>query len=135
MRTSLRLVLKRRSLNWFLYGSESVTLFLPYVTGGLAWADTKSTLGCSGVKPIAAGNCVTPDMQFETSKSKVRVGYAIGAGLEYAVTDNWTVKAEYLYSNFGKKNLTLVDPNPRTESTRRFKTDLSEVRIGVNYKF
>ncbi|MBX8800682.1 porin family protein [Ochrobactrum sp. MR28] len=109
--------------------------FLPYVTGGLAWADTKSTLGCSGVKPIAAGKCVTPDMQFETSKSKVRVGYAVGAGLEYAVTDNWTVKAEYLYSNFGKKNVTLVDPNPNTESTRRFKTDLSEVRIGVNYKF
>lgn len=109
--------------------------FLPYVTGGLAWADTKNTLGCSGVKPIPSGNCVAPNMQFETSKSKVRVGYAIGAGLEYAVTDNWTVKAEYLYSNFGKKNVTLVDPNPKTVSTRRFKTDLSEVRIGVNYKF
>lgn len=109
--------------------------FLPYVTGGFAWADTKATLGCSGVKPIAAGNCKTQATQFETSESVVRVGYTVGAGLEYAVTDSWTVKAEYLYTDFGKKNVTLVDPNPRTESTRRLKNDLSEVRMGVNYKF
>ena len=114
----------------------AVDRFLPYVTGGLAIADTKNTLGCTGVKPIAAGACRTLDKKFEDSASKTRLGYAVGAGIEYAVTDNWTLKGEYLYSNFGKKNVTLTDPNwPGSDGTRRFKTDLNEVRLGVNYKF
>lgn len=121
----------------------AVDRFLPYVTGGLAWADTKNTLGCSGIKPINpnAGNCTgkVGKPMFETSESKTRIGYTVGAGLEYAVTDNWTIKGEYIYSNFGKKNVTLTDPNlsgaDLVKNERRFKTDLSEVRIGVNYKF
>lgn len=110
--------------------------FLPYVTGGLAIGETKHTLGCTGVKPIAAGACQTQAQKFENSASSTSVGYSVGGGLEYAVTNNWTLKAEYLYSNFGKKNVTISDPNfPSAKSDRRFKTDLSEVRVGVNYKF
>ncbi len=118
----------------------AVDRFLPYVTGGIAIADTKNTLGCTdkGTAP-GSNTCrasVNPNRVFEDSASKTRVGYVVGAGLEYAVTDNWTLKGEYLYSNFGKKNVTLTDPNfPNADGTRRFKTDLSEVRIGVNYKF
>jgi outer membrane immunogenic protein len=30
-----------------------------------------------------------------------RNGWTVGGGIEYAVTDNWSVRAEYRYSNFG----------------------------------
>jgi outer membrane immunogenic protein len=33
--------------------------------------------------------------------SKTRAGWTAGGGIEYAVTDNWSVQAEYRYSNFG----------------------------------
>ncbi len=117
--------------------------FMPYITGGLAWADMKHTVGCSdknalGGFPAGSTSCRagTARPSFENSASKTSIGYSVGAGLEYAVTNNWTLKAEYLYSNFGKKNVTITDPNfPAASGERRFKTSLSEVRIGVNYKF
>jgi len=119
--------------------------FLPYVTGGLAWADLKHSVGCSdknGLDPILfpAGSTScrsgTARPNFENSSSKVSVGYSIGAGVEYAVTNNWTLKTEYLYSNYGKKTVTITDPNfPAASGERRFKTDVSEIRVGVNYKF
>jgi outer membrane immunogenic protein len=33
--------------------------------------------------------------------SKTRAGFTAGGGIEYAITDNWSVRAEYRYSNFG----------------------------------
>ena len=33
--------------------------------------------------------------------SNTRAGFTVGGGIEYAVTDNWSVQAEYRYSNFG----------------------------------
>lgn len=116
--------------------------FLPFVTGGIAFADTKHSLGCDTSRVSMTRGCggsvaggFGNGGKFEDTASKTRVGYAVGAGVEYAVTNNWTVKAEYLYSNFGKKGVTLSDPYKNTVSDRRFKNDLSEVRVGVNYKF
>lgn len=108
--------------------------FLPYITGGLAWADMKHTLGCDNSRPAITTNCAVTN--FETKKSKTSVGYVVGAGLEYALTDNWTVKGEYLFTDLGKNKVTIVDPNyPNFHSERNFKTRFNEVRIGVNYKF
>ena len=36
-----------------------------------------------------------------------QVGWTAGAGLEYALTDNWSVRAEYDYLGFGSKQLNL----------------------------
>ncbi|MBK9082254.1 MAG: porin family protein [Rhizobiales bacterium] len=56
-------------------------------------------------------------------------GYALGAGLEYAFTNNVSAKAEYIYANLGKKT---YFGGPDTMSSG---TNLSTVRGGVNYKF
>ncbi len=116
----------------------AVGRFLPYATGGLAIAHTKHTLGCSPafVTSPLGGSCVTnPAGVFETSDSRTSVGYSVGAGAEVAVTDNWTLKAEYLYTDLGRNSVTLVDPRFSALSERRFDTSYNQVRIGVNYRF
>lgn len=118
----------------------AVDRFLPFVTGGLAWGQTKYSLGCDSARVSATiGNCYSK-AAFETSEKKNVVGWTAGAGLEYAVTDNWTIKTEYLHKNFGKNRVSLTDPNviggPKEfVNNRNFKTSVNEVRIGVNYKF
>jgi outer membrane immunogenic protein len=87
---------------------------LLYVTGGLAAAD----IGVRG----AAG---LPLAFFPFSASQTRLGWTIGAGIEHAVTQNWTIRGEYLYSNYGTK---LLDVNNVRLETHKF-------RIGVNYLF
>src|SRR5581483_5741775 len=58
--------------------------FMPYITGGLALGDVKATT------PGFAG------------ASSDRAGWTLGAGLEFAVAQNWSLKAEYLYVDLGK---------------------------------
>ena len=111
--------------------------FLPFVTGGFAWGQTKYSLGCDTARVgTTIGGC-TRVGAFEDSNKKTVTGWTAGAGLEYAVTDNWTVKGEYLHKNFGKNGVRLTDVNFPTSdvNNRNFKTKVNEVRIGVNYKF
>ena len=43
--------------------------------------------------------------------SSTRVGWTLGAGAEYAITNNITLKGEYLYYNLGSSNsVTLANP-------------------------
>lgn len=112
--------------------------FMPYVTGGLAIGKTKHTLGCDGDLARTPGGSCNSDRtrEFHTSKSDTSTGYVVGFGGEYAFTNNWTFKAEYLYTDLGKNKVTLIDPHfPATINARKFDTNFSTVRVGVNYKF
>lgn len=57
------------------------------------------------------------------------VGYTVGGGLEYGITQHLTTKIEYLYSDFGKETTTLFPGDIQTEA------DMNIVRVGLNYKF
>ena len=63
------------------------------------------------------------------SDSKTAVGYTVGGGVEYAVTDNVALRTEYRYTDYGKDKLNLG----------RFstKSSLDEHRVmgGVAVKF
>ncbi|QCK86263.1 porin family protein [Phreatobacter aquaticus] len=90
---------------------------LLYVTGGVAFADLT-------LRQTPAGGATV-------SGSQTRVGWTLGAGIEHALTQNWTVRAEYLYANYGSKiirsnNGGVTDPVSLQEH---------KVRIGVNYLF
>jgi outer membrane immunogenic protein len=63
---------------------------LIYGTGGAAF--TNMTNGYSLGFPF---------FQQETD-TKTRSGWTVGGGLEYAVTNNWSIRAEYRYSDFGR---------------------------------
>ncbi|BCP52798.1 porin [Kaistia sp. 32K] len=104
----------------------AVDRFLPYVTGGFAWANAKSEVYISSNIPNAP-NLVSGDSQIFT-------GWTVGAGLEYAVTHNLTAKLEYLYADLGSKDFTVNAFN----ASGPYKADLSSlqtVKFGLNYKF
>jgi outer membrane immunogenic protein len=89
---------------------------LLYGTGGLAFAsfDYKVQNAVIGL-----------DIDEDYSK----LGFVVGGGIEHAIDDDWSVKAEYLYANFGKEGLD--DLGQTTKAT----PDFHSVRVGVNFKF
>lgn len=107
-------------LNWYgtvrgRAGVLATDRFLVYATGGLAYGQTKSYLKADGD---------------ELSAKKTKAGWTIGAGAEYAITDNVTFKTEYLYTDLGKANLF----NDGFVSLDR-KFNFHTVRAGINFKF
>lgn len=82
--------------------------FLPYIAGGVAFGD----IGISSNTGVSSfGDTFT--------------GWTIGAGLDYAMTANLLLRAEYRYTDFGKEAL----PAGVVDLTT------SEVRLGFAYKF
>ena len=75
------------------------------------------------------------------SPSSTRVGWTIGAGTEYAITNNVTIGAEYLYADLGSRTIT-TNPNsiaaaafPGVYATAKINYNASIFRALVNYKF
>lgn len=66
--------------------------FMVYGTGGLALASPKSTVTGTGYS-YGAGD-------------STRVGWTLGAGAEYAITNNWIAGLEYRYSQFQSETYT-----------------------------
>jgi len=95
---------------------------LPYVTGGFAWGRVKAS------EQWASYNNGVLTETGSYSSSDTQWGWTIGGGMEYAFADNWTVKAEYLYSDLGSLDY---------DSTANADFDVisQTVKVGVNYKF
>jgi outer membrane immunogenic protein len=87
--------------------------WLPYITGGAAIGEVKA------------------DDSFGSAQ-QTKVGWTAGAGVEYALMTNWSVKLEYLYADLGKMDCgghcAAITPDDVS-----FKTNL--VRAGINYRF
>jgi len=107
----------------------SVDRVLFYATGGLAYGEAKSS----------ASNIFTPNTSgvFVGSKSDTRVGWAAGAGIEWAFLPGWSLKGEYLHVDLGRTDVTITDPVnfPGGFATYRFKHEFDSARIGINYHF
>jgi outer membrane immunogenic protein len=88
--------------------------FLPYVTGGLAAGDFKTS---------------TPGF---TGMSQTNVGWTAGIGAEYAFTGNWSAKVEYLHVDLGRFNCGL-SCGVTTADNVSYRPDI--VRGGINYHF
>lgn len=72
------------------------------------------------------------------SLSETRVGWTVGGGAEYALERHWSLKAEYLYADFGKISTTsmLTAPPGKTDFFDHSATfNVHIVRLGLNYRF
>lgn len=86
---------------------------LAYGTGGLAYGD------------IQAGR-----VGFGRD-SDTKAGWTLGAGLEVALIDRWSVKAEYLYADLGKMSCSAANCGAATDVS--LKSNIA--RAGINYRF
>jgi outer membrane immunogenic protein len=100
-----------------------------YGKGGVAWIANRYSL--TGELQSASSTFVTP---FNWTSRETRIGWTIGAGVEWAMWGNWTIKGEYDYLDFGTRTVTLNDPvlGPTNASVRQ---TVSEVKFGINYRF
>ena len=107
--------------------------FLPYITGGLAYGDSGNS------RSVSFGGAGVPANSFTSgSGNRTRVGYALGAGVEYAFTNNITAKAEYLFSDLGRngsRTLTSAAAPGYTFISNNRNDRIHQVRVGLNYKF
>jgi outer membrane immunogenic protein len=103
-----------------------------YATGGVAYGG-----GSSNFSVFDA----TSGAFWSGSPSSTRVGWTVGGGAEYALTNNWTIKGEYLYANLGSSSFTSVGNVaaatffPGVVASGKINYNASIFRAGVNYKF
>jgi outer membrane immunogenic protein len=105
---------------------------LVYATGGLAYGNASYSANTNFI-PGSGG---IADEQYPASFSSTKVGWTLGAGVEYAFSKCWTVKAEYLYMDLGSESVT-ANPtltNPPFQMGYNMQTTANIFQIGVNYK-
>ncbi len=94
---------------------------LLYGTGGAAFTDLSQNITATGFGTLF-------------NASSTEVGWTIGAGVEAAIAQNWTVKAEYLYV---QTNATLSGPVSLIGGTLSDSGTVKDniIRGGLNFKY
>lgn len=131
----------RSNLDWLgtVRGRAGVAFdrILVFATGGLSYGRTtdQTTITSSGFDDDGGFGGSWSGRQNGT-----RAGWTVGGGVEYALTQNVTLKAEYLYYDLGstKHSVTGFSYDPDDEflgANARREVKGSVVRAGLNWKF
>jgi outer membrane immunogenic protein len=107
--------------------------WLLYATGGVAFADVKSSLNIAGWSCIEGIGCGWNETYQSSSKHKL-TGYTIGLGAEVPLLSNWIARAEVRYTDFGDKTFNLVN-NWGGITPTRVRFDQVDATFGVSYRF
>ena len=102
---------------------------MAYGTGGIAWGDIhySATAAAPGLGYSAS-----------TAFNHTSDGFVVGGGLEYALTHNWSLRAEYLFYHLGSGAGAVVTPAAFPAFPSSFSwghTNVDVVRAGLSYKF
>src|SRR5713101_768346 len=89
--------------------------WLVYATGGLAWAGERFLN--------------TPAIGSDEKTLHTRLGWAAGGGVEYAFAPHWSLRLEYLYSQFGNADIKFPSATQYTSGL-----DFKSLRVGLNRK-
>ena len=100
------------------------TLF--YVTGGLAFADAEHTWDDHSSQPGSVFDLPSKSVDLD-------FGWVVGAGIEYAWTDNWLVRLEGLYFDLGSEDGKVAFDDE--VDTFDVDQEIWVGRIGLSYKF
>jgi outer membrane immunogenic protein len=94
---------------------------MAYATGGLAWGNNE--IGASVAVPgFFAG----------ATSSATHIGWTVGAGVEWALLDNWSAKVEYLYLDLGNQD---YFGGPGVLGGFDADVTAHTVKVGLNYRF
>jgi|SRR5579872_889651 len=116
----------------------TVDRLLLYATAGAAFGSIKT------IDSFCNNGCPTPAGNSDSATGiATKVGWTAGAGAEWAITNSWSIKAEYLFVNLGSfSTLNLgsancgafLIPGSCSISTNHKYAD-NIVRVGANYHF
>lgn len=137
------------SLNWIStarirVGYQSGSL-LPYLTGGFAFGNATNSLSgyAAGYQlTISSGSPSTTILNSlgSGSNSRLLTGWAAGAGVEYAILQNLSLKTEYLFTQLGslpQNNLAISFPYPNNNLGFSVGSagplGFHQIRVGLNY--
>lgn len=117
-------------MNWFgtarLRAGYAFDRALIYATGGFAYGEVEGSIEDKYFKGVT----------LNSDDSNGMWGWTVGGGLEYAVTDHVTVKAEYLYYDLGETDFNFAEGSPGWENiSANVDVTGSVVRAGLNYRF
>ena len=134
-----------QDVNWLatIRGRLGTTWWGPgmlYVTGGVAWANVDMKANAGDAATVCAGGN-NNGCAFPAASNTTKTGFAVGAGYETALAGNWTVRAEYLYYNFGGETLTTAGTpaancsfSPCTATYTFPDLNIHTVRVALTYK-
>jgi outer membrane immunogenic protein len=99
-----------------------------YGTGGFAFGHARGEISVTGNAGLG-----TP---YTASDSGMQYGYALGGGIEAAITDHWIVRGEYLHVNLGiaKYDFAFQSSDNATATSKETITE-NLIRAAVSYKF
>ncbi len=120
-------------------GLSATPTLLLYATGGLAVARISSAANVT----FGADRFFLSNNAFAGSYSETRTGWTIGAGTEWAFLPNWSLRAEYLYLDFGSFSYALACTVPSCSNAPTIPYAWSAhvqsadhiFRVGLNYAF
>jgi opacity protein-like surface antigen len=94
--------------------------FLPYVNGGVVWAgDRYSVFDAAAL--------------YDAEAVETRLGWTVGAGIEWALGDDWSVKLEYDYYGLGNRSVTFIDNVSGAFGPVDVKQSIQVVKLGINF--
>jgi outer membrane immunogenic protein len=112
----------------------AVENLLIYATGGVA-------IGGVNLRQDMHWDAAAIDLAINAhaENGDTRVGYAAGAGVEYLLGRNWSVKAEYQYINLGSTKASALEIYENQTYDyyihARMRSDFHTLRLGLNYRF
>jgi len=93
---------------------------LPYVTAGVAWGHNKID--------------VNYENELAPTKTLMQLGWTIGAGIDYAFDDRWSLRAEYGYVDLGARTYDSVFLDQEAMPGLRISPRIHALKLGLNYR-
>jgi len=99
---------------------------LIYAKGGVAFAEIDHDYAITAPGFVGFGRV-----------SNNRTGYTLGAGIEYALNYNWSIRGEYSFLDFGRRDYTFATLPPAGPGTitQSIRDQIHQIKLGVNYRF
>ncbi len=108
---------------------------LAFVTGGVAWENRTTAAIISGDTAPA-----TFSQSGTGSFTQTRTGYVLGAGYEWMIAQDWSLRGEYLFYDFSGNNLSPLpipgcNAGPCGVIVKTGHNELNVFRVAINYMF
>jgi outer membrane immunogenic protein len=111
-------------------GGVAFDRLLVYGTGGVAFG-TRRDFG----NTFIGTSFGVPTLFTTNTGSNTAIGYTVGAGVEYAFLNNWSIKGEYLFADLGANRRTFIAPTGAGVIIDARREQFHIVWVGLNYRF